>query len=70
MTQLDLGIERFSSIVMVRPFTDAGIDWLRENTGSEPWQWLGGALAVEPRYVDAIMEGADADGLLVGEGEA
>jgi hypothetical protein len=32
----------------------------------EPWQWLGNGFAVEPRYLDGLIEGIEGDGLTVG----
>ena len=49
-----------------RPLTPAGKQWLHDMTQHEGWQWLGGALAVEPRMVCALVEGAREDGLEVG----
>lgn len=55
------------SIYLIRPVSDAASSWIDEHVQPEPWQWLGGALAVEHRYIDALVEGMEADGLVRGE---
>ena len=62
-TTADILIEDHGSVVLARPLTEAGKSWLDENVESEGWQWLGGALACEPRYVGVLVEGARGDGL-------
>lgn len=52
--RLNLVIENHGSIVLLRPLTSAGRRWLEENT-SEEAQWWGGALVVEPRYVEPLV---------------
>ena len=61
----DLLVEDHGSIALVRPVSDRGRTWLAENTETEGWQWLGEALAVEPRYVVDLLNGAVKDGLKV-----
>lgn len=41
---------------------DESTDWINTNINPEGWQWMGGALAVEPRYVDNIVTGFQDDG--------
>ena len=62
---VDLQVENHGSIFLFRPLTDEGRVWLDENTETEGWQWLGGALAVEHRYAADLAYGAQADGLEV-----
>ena len=49
------------SIISVVPLTTAAVKWIDANVVSEPWQWLGGALCVDPRcardLTDAIAAG-------------
>ena len=52
------------SIVLVKPQTDAAREWMQENLPDETMYWAGGAV-VEPRYVDSILDGMMADGLVV-----
>lgn len=65
LADLDLQVENHGSIVLLRPLTDAAKRWIDESINPEGWQWFGHALAVEPRYVGAILEGMQADGLIV-----
>ena len=60
----DARIENHGSIALLRPLTDAARDWLRDNIGDEA-QYFGTALVIEPRYVEHIVEGATADGLVI-----
>ena len=60
----DVMVEPHGSIVLVRPATDAGEAWLRENV-QEDAQWWGAALVVEPRYLDNLLDGIRAAGLKV-----
>ena len=60
----DVKIENHGSLVLIRPLTEAASDWLDENI-SEDAQHFSGAVVVEPRYVEAIVEGTQNDGLEV-----
>ena len=49
------------SIFLIRPLNEAARRWLDENVVSEPWQWVEGALCVEPRLArDLVIEIAEA----------
>lgn len=61
----DISAANHGSIWLLRPNTPAATDWFSDVI-PEDAQWFGGAVAVEPRYVDAIVEGAQAEGLTVG----
>lgn len=52
-------VQDHGSIVMLHPDTDAERQWLEDHVAYESWQWLGGALACDPRYVDAVLAGLD-----------
>lgn len=52
-------------MVLVRPYTRHATAWLTANVHAEPWQWYGGALAVEPRCVSPLVEALSLDGLAV-----
>lgn len=65
---MDLDYENHGSIVLVRPTSDAGRAWIDENTETEGWQWIGGALAVEPRYAGDLLFGAQSEGLELAQG--
>ena len=45
----DFLIADHGSIITIRPVSEAARQWLDDNVAAEPWQWLGGALCVEPR---------------------
>ncbi len=60
----DVRIAHHGSLSMVRPLTDAARQWIDDNVGGET-SWFGGALAVEPRYLDNLIDGMESDGLVV-----
>ena len=59
MSQPDIETTWTPSFVIVTPVSEAGLDWLDENTD------LGAYGACEHRYIGELVEGAVADGLLV-----
>ena len=61
----DFQIEDHGSICLVRPLNDAARDWLDEHVEAEGWQWMGNALACEPRYLPDLADGIEADGFTV-----
>lgn len=63
--EADIRLENYGSVTMLRPLTEDGRDWMRENVQAESWQWFGGALAAEPRMCVAVVDGAEADGLMI-----
>lgn len=66
MSEIDFRVEDHGTIALVTPVSVEAKQWLEENVPTESWQWHGDALAVEPRYVEALMDGAMDDGLTVG----
>jgi hypothetical protein len=58
-------LDNHGSIALLIPLTNAGREWLESNVNPEPWQWFGPGLAVEPRYLGALLNGALDDGLEV-----
>lgn len=58
----DLMLENHGSICIVQPLTGAADAWLREVTDGT---WYGGGLVVEPRYVEALLQGAVNEGFEV-----
>ena len=62
---MDISIELHGTVALLRPLTEAGSDWLDDNVEAEGWQYLGNALAAEPRSVHAIINGIVDDGLNV-----
>jgi hypothetical protein len=55
------------SIWLVRPATPELREHLEANV-SDQAQWFGGALVVEPRYVDTLADALQGEGYVVGEG--
>jgi hypothetical protein len=53
-------IENHGSIVLIRPLTADVHDWLDTNV-HDP-QWFGGALVVEPRYVETLVSALISEG--------
>ena len=60
----DLLFENHFSLFLIRPVSRAGKVWLYENVGDENTLTFGDAVVCEPRYVEAIFQGATADGLV------
>lgn len=54
-------VESHGTIVLLRPIDDEAQAWLDESLASDA-QFLGNAVAVEPRYVLPILQGFQADG--------
>jgi len=61
----DIQFEDHGSIVLICGLSDAGQIWLHENVGDDETQSFGNAIAAEPRYVEAIAQGAVGAGLAV-----
>lgn len=55
--------ELYVSVVMLRPLTPGAEVWMRRNLGAERWQWMGGALACDNRYVADIVDAMQAAGI-------
>ncbi len=62
---IDFKLERHGTVALLHPQTTAAETWLNENVVAEGWQWLGRALAVEPRLMPNITQALAADGLTV-----
>jgi hypothetical protein len=60
----DLSVDNQGSICLLRAKTEAGRDWVAEHIPADAQWWCGGVV-VEPRYIDAIVDGAMNDGLEV-----
>lgn len=50
------------TIWLLRPVTDAADEWVRDNLPDFAMRF-GGAVAIEARYIEAIIHGIEADGL-------
>jgi hypothetical protein len=62
---MDFQFENHGSICLVRPFNKTARKHLQENV-SEEAQWFGGALVVEPRYMDDLATGLESEGFTIG----
>jgi len=60
---IDLRFENQFSVVLIRPVTVRGAEWIKERVIVDPWQWLGRAVAVEPNVAAEIFLVAKAGGL-------
>jgi hypothetical protein len=59
-SETDVQVENHGSIFLFRPLSEAGKNWLHENTNGE---WFGNALAVEHRYAADLAIGIREEGL-------
>lgn len=59
----DVTVVNHGSIVIVRPKTAEARQWIEDHV-SDDAQWFGG-IVVEPRYLDDLLQGMMADGLVV-----
>jgi hypothetical protein len=60
----DIRVENYGSLWLVRPLNASAERWLVENV-QEDAHWFGGAVVVEPRYVEALVSGLVEDGFVV-----
>ena len=60
---VDLFFENHGSVCLIRAVSEIGQQWLDDNVGDENTLTFGDAICCEPRYVEAIILGAQADGL-------
>lgn len=51
------------SVATLIPLTPEAEAWIVENLSLEPWQRIGDGYAIEPRYLEAIAQGIENDGL-------
>jgi len=64
----DARVENMGSVCILQPLSPAGKAWTDENLAVEPWQTIGGGIAIEPRMVQNIIDGMESDGLTVDTG--
>jgi hypothetical protein len=62
--QPDLLISGGGTVYLLFAVSPTGASWIEEHTPDDA-QWFAGGVAVEHRYVEAIVVGATADGLPV-----
>lgn len=58
----DVDVQDHGSIALFRPLSKAAQEWIESNVADDA-QWLGGSLAVEPRFASYLIEGMVAAGL-------
>ena len=61
---VDFRCENHGSVILLSPVTQSAQSWIEENLPSDA-QWFGHRVVVEPRYIWAILEGIQNDGLVV-----
>lgn len=61
----DIEVNDHGSIFILNPVTPEAGAWFEENVAQDGQRW-GGGYVVEPRYVDDILDGAEAEGLTIG----
>ena len=64
----DAKVENLGSVHILQPLSAAGAAWARENLAVEPWQMIGGGIAIEPRMIQNIIDGMEGEGLTVDAG--
>lgn len=62
---VDLRFENHLSLFLIRPLSQAGQQFLDDNVGNAETLTFGGAIVCEPKYVEAIFQGAIEVGLEV-----
>ena len=66
LTKQDFTLEHHGSVVLLKPNTRDGVDWANEKIGKDNGvQPLWPVAVLEPRFVNEIVSGIRADGLLV-----
>ena len=61
------GVNMPSTVYLIELMTQEAEEWVNENLALEPWQWLGGNIGIEHRFVENILYGMTDDGLILGE---
>lgn len=62
---IDVEIRYAGSVTQLFINTSDAQEWVEDNLDTEGWQWMGNALCVESRFVDAVVQGMRDDGLEV-----
>jgi hypothetical protein len=60
----DFRCENHGSLFLLFPLSHSAQSWIEEHLPSDA-QWFGNAVAIEHRYIWAILEGIQNDGLAV-----
>lgn len=62
----DIEVTNEGSVFTFRPLNEPAYLWMRENISTEPWQWLGGSLAVGQHYVKELASLLEENGFVLG----
>lgn len=60
----DFRFANHGSIAILTPLTEVADEWVAEHLPDDAMRWAGG-VAIEPRYVEPILEGLQGDGLAI-----
>lgn len=63
MKPTDFNVEDHGSLILVHLNTKRARSWIKKHVLTESWQWLGNAIAVEPRYTEELIFGMKRAGL-------
>ena len=63
--QVDVAVSNHGSVILFAPLTKMAREWIADNVQAEGWQFLGGSLAVEPRFAFELAQGMKGAGLEV-----
>ena len=61
MSIADFKVEHHGTIALVTPMNECASAWWRKHVVSPSWARFGEAYAVEPRFVQPILDGAEAE---------
>ena len=66
-TELDFKLENHGSLFLLRPLNSAANGWMQDHlpVDSPETQFWGEAIVIEPRYLEPIVDGILADGLVL-----
>ncbi len=62
---VDVLVADHGSILILHALTAAAKDWVDHNLPEDAQRWGSDGVVVEPRYVDTILDGMQADGLSI-----
>jgi hypothetical protein len=63
--QPDFRVDNHGSILVLKPLTAAAKEWVADHLAHPETQTWGGGTVVEPRFMEAIVQGIQDDGLEV-----
>lgn len=61
----DILVENHGSLITFTMQNESARAWINANVESEPYQWFGDALCVEPRYAADVVNAMISEGFLV-----